>query len=157
MPEFEQLSFEDPTALARCIKSDCQAYRAGNMPLCAQHLREQEVSAGATSIVEPDVEARMAKVRTEDDDHPGMVKIYDQETGKASWVAMGDVYVGPDPDVNGGYVDTVYPSGAIGTTIPDPTDLEPHWDGEKWILRAKHGPAVMACPHCGERLTVALS
>lgn len=125
-PEFEQLSFEDPTSLARCIKSDCQNYRAGNTPLCAQHLREQEVSAGASSIVEPEVEARA------------------RAAGDA---AMGETYVGHDPDVNGTPV----------LSIPDPTDLEPHWDGEKWILQAKHAPASLACPHCGERITVKLS
>lgn len=98
--------FEDPSALARCIKSDCDAYRAGNTPFCAQHLREQEIKS--PGIVEPDVEARVARVRTEDDDHPGMVKVYDKETGEPSWVPAeeGDprlarpprLYVGPDPD-----------------------------------------------------------
>jgi hypothetical protein len=94
--------FEDPTQLARCIKSDCQAYRAGGTPLCAAHLHEQEKAAGATAIIEPEVEARVAKVRTEDDDHPGMVKVYDKDTGKPSWVpAAQGKYVGPDPDTNG--------------------------------------------------------
>src|SRR5216117_3966478 len=79
-PEFEQFSFEDPTSLARCIKSDCEAYRVGSTPLCARHLREQEVSAGATSIIEPEVEAA-AKA--------------------AGDRAMGEIYVGPDPDTNG--------------------------------------------------------
>lgn len=127
------MTFEDPTQLARCIKSDCTNYRAGQTPLCAQHLRDQEVSAGATSISEPELEAKVAKVRTEDDEHPGQVKVYDRDTGKASWVAK-EIYVGPDPDTNG----IVLPGPPMLTeTPPDPTELEPHWDGSQWVLREK--------------------
>lgn len=186
------MSFEDPTQLARCIKSDCDAYRAGGSPLCAQHLREQEVSAGATSIVEPEVEARVALVKTEDDMHAGQKKVYNDD-GTSEWVddpryqPPGELYVGPDPDTNG-MPDYKVTAGQmrkskelleealrldvptwdekVGITPemrarmperPGLDDLEPHWDGEKWILRAKHGPAAMACPHCGERITVKLS
>jgi hypothetical protein len=68
--------FEDPTALARCIKSDCSAYRAGNTPFCAEHLREQEKAS--PGISEPDVEERA------------------RAAGDA---AMRD-YHGPDPDMH---------------------------------------------------------
>lgn len=106
--------FEDPTELARCARSDCNRYRLGNdTPLCAQHLREQEAtSAGYT---EPDLEARLTHIRTEDDDHPGHIKIYDRETGEPSWIPADkndprlarpnptqqppELYVGPDPDL----------------------------------------------------------
>lgn len=111
-PEFEQLSFEDPTELSRCIMSDCRNYRAGNTPLCVQHLRDQEVAAGATSIVEPEAEA----------------------AAKAAGDRVMQMYVGPDPDVNG----IVLPGPPTLTqTPPDPTELEPHWDGTQWVLREK--------------------
>jgi hypothetical protein len=136
--------FEDPTQLARCIKSDCQGYRAGGTPLCAAHLHEQEKAAGATAIIEPEVEARVAKVRTEDDDHPGMVKVYDKDTGKPSWVpAAQEKYVGPDPDTNGLYKgyreEDPIPEGAAAILrgAPDPTELEPRWDGTRWVLEPK--------------------
>lgn len=107
--------FEDPTELARCARSDCNRYRVSkNVPLCAQHAREQEMSSAG--YTEPDLEAKLVNVRTEDDDHPGMVKVYDKETGEPSWVpaeandprlaqpvqrapqAPPRLYVGPDPD-----------------------------------------------------------
>jgi hypothetical protein len=129
------MTFEDPTALARCIKSDCQAYRAGNTPLCAKHLREQEVAAGAKSISEPDLEA---KARA------------------AGERAVAEMYVGPDPDTNGDPLRIHVPSWdeKVGITPemrarmperPDPTELEPHWDGTQWVLREKRsGPDLKA-------------
>ncbi len=158
--------FEDPTALARCIKSDCEAYRVGNSPLCARHLRKQEKAAGATSISEPDVEARVARVRTEDDDHPGMVKVYDKQTGEPSWVPAetmpprptrivyddgtsarvepGELYMGPDPDVNGLTAPLpeahqrpseapLRPAGGS----PDFSAMEPVLQGGQWVLRPR--------------------
>lgn len=163
------MTLEDPTQLARCIHSDCDHYRAGASPFCARHLREQEVQAGATSIVEPELEARVANVRTEDDDRPGMVKVYDRETGAESWVPeapkanlfppppalkqMADlqdeadrralfpeIYVGPDPDVNGDGV--VLPKDGFGVSyvpIPeDPTKAQAKLF--KKALRGKLGP-----------------
>lgn len=155
------MTFEDPTQLIRCIKSDCQRARAGGSPFCAEHLREQE--AKSAGIVEPDVEARVARVKTEDDEHPGMVKVYDRETGEPSWVPAETVVksgapgihrafaaVGMpsaeemdtilmDPDINGGYreTDQIPDSAKEILLAPDPTELEPHWDGRQWILRPK--------------------
>ena len=104
------MTFEDPTQLARCIKSDCNAYRAGNGPLCAQHLREQEVAAGASSIVEPDVEERA------------------RAAGEAAMAQEKRTTVLMDPDLNG---------AAVLSVPPNPVDLEPHWDGTQWVLREK--------------------
>lgn len=103
--------FEDPTSLARCIMSDCEKYRAGGSPLCAEHLRAQEVAAGASSIVEPEVEA----------------------AAKAAGDRVMQMYVGPDPDTNS----HVFDHDAVHVPRPDPTELEPHWDGTQWVLREK--------------------
>lgn len=117
--------FEDPRQLFKCSVADCDHDRAGNTPLCARHLRQQEVDAGRTSISEPALEARLATIRTEDDDHPGKIKIYDKETGEASWVPDPDaaihpvgmppaeLYVGPDPD-------TSFPTTATDTNNCSP-------------------------------------
>lgn len=99
--------FENPRDLFKCSQSDCERDRAGNTPLCSFHLREQEVKS--VGISEPELEASLVNVKTEDDDHPGMVKVYDRETGEPSWVPAEDndphlarpapqVHVGPDPD-----------------------------------------------------------
>lgn len=138
------MTFEDPTALARCIKSDCQRIRAGGTPFCAEHLREQEVKS--TGIVEPDVEAK----------------------ARAAGEAAMQLYVGPDPDTNGvmtedekqavitmGKSTTLRAHGM--TERPDPTELEPHWDGTQWVLREKQQNCVTTCPHCGGVLEVRLS
>lgn len=105
--------FEDPTELSRCALSDCHRYRLNkDTPLCAQHVREQEVKSAG--FVEPDLEARLAQIRTEDDDHPGQKKVWLDET-HFEWVDDPDwkpqppravepvvepvrLYVGPDPD-----------------------------------------------------------
>jgi hypothetical protein len=111
--------FEDPTSLARCIKSDCQAYRAGGTPFCAEHLREQEkASAG---ISEPEVE----------------------ELARAAGDAvMAETYFGADPD-------TVPPSQEERLrALPDPAELEPHWDAgqQQWILRPKPADPLRGYP-----------
>jgi hypothetical protein len=112
--------FEDPTSLVRCIKSDCQAYRAGNTPFCAEHLREQETKSAG--IVEPEVEERARA---------------------AGDRAMGEeTYAGPDPDTHGLFAvaDAVVRESA-GNVPPapkfDPDVLEPHWDGTQWVLRPR--------------------
>lgn len=112
--------FEDPTELSRCSRSDCNRYRLSkDVSLCAQHLRDQErSSAGYT---EPDLEARLATIRTEDDDHPGQKKVWIDEDrfewvddpdavvqagkagihrafGPAGMPSSEELYVGPDPD-----------------------------------------------------------
>lgn len=98
------MTFEDPTQLFKCTRVDCPHDRAGGTPFCARHLREQEMSS--PGYCEPELEARLtATVRTEDDDHPGEKKIYDRDTGEASWVPDEGwkpppprFLVGPDPD-----------------------------------------------------------
>lgn len=78
--------FEDPTELSRCMQADCGRYRLNEQtPLCALHLRQQEISAGAHSIVEPDLEAKVALIRSEDDEHPGEKKVW-HEDGTFEWV-----------------------------------------------------------------------
>lgn len=152
--------FEDPRQLFKCAQSDCDDDRAGGTPLCARHLRAQEVAAGATSISEPELEAKVAMVRTEDDDHPGEKKVYDPKTGEPSWVADPNyvvksgadgihrafasvgmpppekLYVGPDPDVNGAPA-PLRNDPWDRPQRPDPAELEPHWDGSQWVLRPK--------------------
>lgn len=76
--------FEDPRELARCIRSDCGRYRLNkDIPFCAFHLREQEV--GSPGIIEPDLEAKVARIRSEDDEHPGQKKVW-HDDGTAEWV-----------------------------------------------------------------------
>jgi hypothetical protein len=117
--------FEDPTSLARCIKSDCSAYRAGGTPFCAEHLREQEkASAG---ISEPEVEA-LARA--------------------AGDAAMAETYFGSDPDASG-LISAMHKMADLEDKAverdlfsdvkarPDPAELEPHWDGTQWVLREK--------------------
>ena len=119
--------FEDPTQLARCIKSDCQGYRAGNTPLCATHLREQEKAAGASSIVEPELEAR-AKAAGER--------------------VMRETVVLMDPDVNGAinvHAGGAPPNQITGcSVVPDLSHLEPQWNGTEWVLRPKRAEVDMA-------------
>lgn len=98
------MSFEDPTLLFKCSQADCTHDRAGGTPLCARHLREQEQSSAG--YCEPELEARVARIRTEDDEHPHEKKIYNDD-GTSEWVPdpdwqpPGRLYVGPDPDMNG--------------------------------------------------------
>lgn len=76
--------FEDLRELSRCIQSDCDRYRLNkDTPLCALHLRQQETSSAG--IVEPDLEARVARIRSEDDEHPGQKKVW-HEDGTFDWV-----------------------------------------------------------------------
>lgn len=99
------MTFEDPTQLFKCTRVDCSHDRAGGSPFCARHLREQETAS--PGYCEPELEARLAAtVRTEDDDHPGEKKVYDRDTGEASWVPdpgwkppAPRLYAGPDPDL----------------------------------------------------------
>lgn len=137
--------FEDPTELARCSRADCHAYRAGNTPLCAPHLREQE--QGAAGYIEPELEARVRNVVTEDDRHKGEKKIYSDD-GTSEWIpdpdhrAPGKLYVGPDPDTNA----EPGTSWHLLRNDPPPAETEdPVKAGAKAFkraLRGKHGPAM---------------
>lgn len=102
------MTFEDPTMLARCIKSDCSRAQAGGSPFCAEHLREQETKSAG--YVEPDVEARA------------------RAAGDAAMREERGTQVLMDPDING---------TSVLAAPPDPTELEPHWDGKQWVLREK--------------------
>lgn len=142
--------FEDPADLLRCIQSDCEAYRAGGTPFCAKHLRAQEVAAGATSIVEPELEARLANIRTEDDEHPGEKKVW-HDDGTSEWVPdpdyqpPGKLYVGPDPDTIHDVLRLDVPTWnqRVGIDRPPPVKgYEPRWDEglHRWILEPNETP-----------------
>ena len=137
------MTFEDPSQFQRCIQSDCEGYRVSNSPFCARHLADQ-VKNSATGYVEPELEAKVAKIRTEDDEHPGMIKVYDKETGAPSWVPEPPklTYVGHDPDTNG----IVPPKDAFGVEyVPapvDPTKVQAKLFRK--ALRGKLGPLAQA-------------
>lgn len=112
--------------LDACVIDACENGTAPGSVYCPGHLlAEQKKAAG---VAEPKAEAAAARARSEDDFHPGMKKIYDPETGKASWVpAEAPRLIGID--------DVVAVHGR--TLPPDPTAMEPHWDGTQWVLRPK--------------------
>lgn len=71
-----------------CVKKDCEAMTVPDKVYCAPHLAQVQ---GKSGIVEPEAEARARAARSEDDLHPGERKIYDRETGEASWVPIEEV------------------------------------------------------------------
>jgi hypothetical protein len=153
--------FEDPTQLARCIKSDCQAYRAGGTPFCAQHLREQEVASAG--IAEPEVEelaraagdAAMAETYFGSDidavepiayDHDALAKALELRfatTGKGGYVHF------KNKEEEDAWVAQNNP------TKPDPAEFEPHWDAQRreWILRPKPADPFRGYPQKMARIT----
>lgn len=141
--------FEDPRQFFKCSRSDCEADRAGGTPLCARHLREQEKAAGATSISEPELEARLRTIVTEDDMHQGEKKIW-HDDGTSEWVpdpdyqSPGERYAGPDPDVNGVLrLDVPTWNQRVGNPQSSPPDgMVPVYDEQlrKWVLEPQEKP-----------------
>ncbi len=70
--------------ISTCVLKDCEKLTVPGGIYCSAHFAVAQRSAGG--VVEPEVEAAAAAVRSEDDHHPGMKKVYDRETGKASWL-----------------------------------------------------------------------
>jgi hypothetical protein len=120
--------------LDACVIDSCSNGTAPGSVYCPGHLlAEQQRAAG---VAEPEAEAAAARARSEDDLHPGMRKVYDPETGKASWVPAVD-----DSPINIGQGRLIGIDDIIAvhgrTPPPDPTAMEPHWDGTQWVLRPK--------------------
>jgi hypothetical protein len=113
-----------------CVIDSCSNGTAPGSVYCPGHLlAEQRKAAG---VAEPEAEAAAAAAVSEDDRHPGMRKVYDPETGKASWIPV-EVVTSAEHlarRVMAADIERI-------DQTPDPTTMEPHWDGTQWVLRPK--------------------
>jgi hypothetical protein len=113
----------DGVNISTCVLNDCEKLTIPGGIYCPAHLAVAQRSVGG--LVEPEVEAAAAAARSEDDQHPGMTKVYDPESGKASWVPT-------DPGPGVAVIEDVYRNAGqagqrVGATTPardlDDSDL----------------------------------
>lgn len=63
---------------------------------------------------------------------------------------------GQDPDTQMPPATTDLPSEAPSRP-PDPSELEPWWDGTQWVLRPAKRHTTVPCPHCGGQLELIIA